>query len=305
MKINSLPISPVVNNNSTAQNNNNPQNVAFKGDFINAFKPEKLLELGRLGPMQRGLFVLNAFVFLLGSRLVTARDKKESKTNDQNLSFSERTRNYIRKNNEKREILVRDIPTILIAVMGVPMLSKLATKGIQKSSGFAISEKLPADPKKPQKAPNATDISYAQINDWYKYDDSLASKFKGFTQRLVDNGGDLKKIFSKLGDDVKAKVTSLDKQNALSSEQFHAKLFDNSAESRELLNIVEGAFKDGNKALKHAEALKTGTNVFGLISTLLLVGLCIPKFNIFLTEKINGAKKPEQDKKEESAAVSA
>ena len=109
MRINQA--TPMINNQIK---NNNGQNTSFKGlpkgvcDF---------LTLERRGPMIRTLFLANAFGFLLGSRLITSRDKEE-----------------------KREILIRDLPTIGVAVMGVPVVAKWVAKGIQKKSGFVIME---------------------------------------------------------------------------------------------------------------------------------------------------------------------
>ncbi len=114
MKINSSNVIPTVPKNQPA---------VFKGSEVkslgeitkNSFK--NLVSLDRSGTMNRNLFIVNAFAFLLGTRLVTSRD-----------------------NDEKREIFVRDIPSILIAVAGVPTIQTLSLKKLQPKSGFAFTD---------------------------------------------------------------------------------------------------------------------------------------------------------------------
>lgn len=252
MKINN--VTPVNNN----QNNNNNKSVAFKGGFKDFFNKDNFLSLQRKGPMDRNLFILNAFVFLLSSRLITSRDK-----------------------DEKREILLRDVPTIVLAVQGVPLVQKIVADLMQKKTGFAF---LNNSNKK-----RSGTVGYSQLNDWYKFDTNLKSGFDGFSKRLVEQGGNLKKIFSTLGKDYKTDLAKFSDNN----DEFMKELTNNTELKA---RIIEG-FKDGkNSALKKAEFLKTMTSVTGFAATLALLGICIPKLNIAITEAVNKDKKSKPDK---------
>lgn len=268
MKINSA--TPVISSN--VQSNKN-KNVAFQG--LNDWKPTNLLKLSRQGSMARNLFILNAFAFLLGTRIITSRD-----------------------DDEKREIVIRDIPTIIIAVQGVPFIGEKAAELIQKKSGFAIMET--GDTKKstgiakwiknkfnrPDK-PEMKSVEYSQLEDWYVYNDKLVSGFKGFSERL-SKGGNLKKIYSSLNDDVKTLLAGFSDNN----DEFIKKLFDKSEKSDSVLAKLEKEMaSDKNNALKQASFMKTSTKLIGFGLTLALIGLFIPKLNIFITETIHKNKK--------------
>lgn len=291
MKINNA--TPIVNTNPAPK-----KDVAFNGSFKE--KGIELLNLKRQGPMSRDLFVINAFAFLLGTRLVTSRDK-----------------------DEKREILIRDIPTILIAVMGVPVFQDLLAGSIQKGSGFAFMEEntKPIAEQSGIIAPRINQlfgvkqqvVSYAQLKDWYVFDKNLASGFEGFTDRLENQKGNLKKIFASLSDDIKTKLEALnpqfkdkkfgfkDKESGIKdkivadNKLFKDTLFNKSKKSNEVLELIKQAFSEAdNKALKEASWMKTLPTLVGLVLTLGLVGFFIPKLNIHITETINKKRQSEE-----------
>lgn len=276
MKINNA--TPITKNNM--QNNTN-KNVAFKGLGESA---TKFLTLNRKGPMTRELFLANAFIFLLGSRLIKSRDKKEETNKNKTLM------DYIRNKDEKRETIVRDVPTIIIAVMGVPIIGKWIAEHLQKKTGFAIMgeagekgtigkfiDKLRNKPN--QK--NLDVLSHGQIDNLYKYDENLASGLPGFSKRLAGLGGNLKKIYSSLSDEIK---TSLKDFNGDNNEKFMTELSENSGLSERIKTALK---MSDNKALKQASFMKTYTNIVGLGTTLTLLGICIPKMNIALTEALH------------------
>lgn len=236
---------PIVNNNSNLPKAN--KNVAFSGTFKSA---KKFFQLGRHGNMTRRLFVTNALIFMLGGRLINSRD-----------------------NNERRETLTRDIPTIGIAVYGVPVIKKWAAKQVQKYTGFGI-----IDPEKEI-------ASSGQLQDWYKYDEKLASGFDGFSKRLIACNGNLKKIFSSLGDEMKTKLINFSEDNT--------KLMDELSKNVDLKQSLQKAFSNtqGNKALEQVKFLKTIPTIIGFIITLATIGILIPELNISITERLNKKKK--------------
>lgn len=295
MKINNT--TPLINNVQT----NHTQKTAFKG--LERFKPTKLFSLDRQGPMNTDLFIISAFVFLLGSRLFNSRDGKNGDKANEKISFWKKIKNFFkqitkficdksltlrqkikrffdffREKNEIRETIVRDVPTIIIAVSGVPFIAKKSAKFIQNKTGFAICENIKNGAAK-----------YSQIEDWYKYDENIALGFKGFSERLKNLGGNLKEIYSSLDSNMKEQLKGLSDNNDEFIKQLNQK--------RDLLKILETEMaKSGNKVLQQALFLKNATEFIGFGLTFILLGLCIPKLNIFITESLHKNKKEEAQK---------
>lgn len=270
MQVKKIPQSSIAEKNSY----NISRNPSFCGFFQKTGKTLiDLFEPQRAGNMGRNLFVVNAYIFLLSGRLLSSRDKKGEKIQ---VHKKETALDYIRKNNEKRETIIRDVPTILLAVMGVPWAQKIVSTILQKKQGFAIHDVK----KEGSKIKLGDMIPEYQVKDWYVYDQRLHSGFKGFTQRLSDMGGNLKKIYSRLDHTISDKI----KKFSVNNEEFMKQLFADEALAKE----VESAFSNsGNKAFRHAGFLKAVPKVAGFAATLLLIGIFIPKFNIFVTEMLN------------------
>ncbi len=273
MKINNSPLSNV---------NNANKKVAFSGKIPGANTVKKLFEPLATGAMSRELFILNAFVFLLGGRIFASRD-----------------------GNEKRETIIRDVPTILLAVGGVPVFKNFIAKKINDKSGFSIGHKSVVEPSnKPSFVEKATDwfrktilraksprekfsmASNTQLRDWYILDEMTEKSvgFEGFMKRFDKLGSNFKKVISSLSDEIKTAVSGFKPENGKFMEELSA--------NKELKEKIVAAFKNPkNKACEKAIWSKTVPSVVGFASTLLLIGLCIPKLNIFITEQINKNKK--------------
>lgn len=223
---------------------------------------EKYVEPQRNGTMMRNLFVTTAFVFMLSGRIFNARDK-----------------------DEKRETLTRDIPTIILAIQGVPLFEKITAKVLQKKSGFAIM----SDAEKGSLA------SADQIKDWYRFDKSLASGFDGFMTRLNDLGGNLKKTTSALSDEIKGKLANFSEDN----KSFMDKLSTNEHKGLKQ-TIIDEFQKEGNAAVKEASFKKSLPKIAGIGATLVLIGICIPKANMALTEHLSKKRKLAEAKTKET-----
>jgi len=278
--------------NQNLQNKQNNKNTAFKGFSSNlkSYFTDELVKLKRDGTMSRNLFILNAFVFLLGSRLITSRD-----------------------NDEKREILVRDVPTIVIAVQGVPFIGNKIANFIQKRTGFAIMKDADESIitklfKKDNKIEKQTSKklkkevrSYGELENFYTYDINLnkSSGLEGFSKRLLaaGEGVKLKDIYSTLNEKIKNALANFEGNN----EDLINKLKGDKSLSEK---IIEALSQEENIALKKAESLKTISSVTGFATTLTLLGLCIPKLNIFITEKINKGKKAQVEAKSKNSNLS-
>lgn len=247
-------------------------------DGLTKYIKDDLVKLNRAnrGTMTRDLFVVNAFAFLLGTRMITSRDK-----------------------DERREVMIRDIPTIVIAVTGVPFVErKIAEKWIQPRSGFALMEdgkhtlyqKIFKATKNKDVKPPKDIMGYRTLEDCYVFNKDLHEGFDGFSKRLSNLGGDLKKIYSSLGDDVKSKLSGFDSKN---NDAFIKEL--NLDKNSGLLKTIKEAMaknkiKDNN-ALRQASALKTYGKIASFAAILATIGICIPKLNIYITETIHKNKK--------------
>ena len=289
MKINKANLSY---NSNNIPEGNKPTPPSFKGA-----PPVKLSQkvgdfftLAKAGPMNRQLFILNAFAFLLGTRLVTSRDKDEI-----------------------RETIIRDIPTIVIAVLGVPVAEIAIAKGIQKKSGIALTKDAGEKGKittwfektilrrKPENINNKSNVaSYNELKEWYQFDEKkLKSGFKGFLDRFDKLNGNLSKICSGLSDDIQNDLKDFSDTD---NKGFMSKLFDGSEKSNAILNKLKTEFASNkNNVLRKALFKKTLTKMFAFAAPLTLVGLCIPKLNIKITETIHkgeNAKKTKQEQKE-------
>jgi len=255
-------------NNATPNltpNLNNKNQVAFSGKLPvketieiakkNPFAFKNLFDLDKTGHMSRTLFIINGFIFLLGGRVLRSRD-----------------------NNEKREAITRDVPTIVVVAMGIPVVQKWLAKRMQEKTGLALTYE--------------GDIAKgSQIQEWYKYDEKTTTGFEGFSKRLSDMGGNLKKIFSRLDDDTKSKLSNFSNDN----DKFISEL----SKNKELKTSIANKFKNGgNKALEEAAFLHTVPTLLGFGVTLSLIGIMIPKLNIAITARINKKKAMEEKLKE-------
>ncbi len=232
----------------------------------------KLFELERKGSMGRTLFLVNCFIFLLGGRLLGSRDR-----------------------NEARETLTRDVPTFIVVAMSIPVIKELIAKKMQTKTGFALVQDGEANlyhklsGAKPKEV-----IGYNQLQDLYVYNENLGSGFEGFTKRLSDLGGNLKKIFSNLDEQIKPRLAKFSDNN----DKFISEL----SQNNELKKLIITKFQQGsNKALEKAAFKNTIPTLIGFGITLSLIGIFIPKFNIFMTARINKQEAMEKAVKEKAA----
>lgn len=265
MKVNNLA-TPVVSTNTPNINTAN-QSVAFKG-FAEGLKPAKLFKLDRSGTMGSNLFILNAFVFLLGTRILTSRDK-----------------------DEKREIFIRDIPSIVIAVVGVDTIQNLAEKAFNKNKGFPIMEKSTDENGKV----SFSKAKYSRLKNWYVYDDKIQSGLKGFSERLDKLDGNLKTVYSYLNDSIKGKLA-----NCTDNKSVMDAFGKDKGLEQELITALSNP---KNKALQKAETYKTIPALIGFALTCSLLGIFIPKLNIHITETISKKRQQEAEAQKQTQNV--
>lgn len=282
MKINSFnSATPASVTNNSNDNFDKKNNVTFTGNNAAKVKEgfQSFLSLDRPGTMNLKLFVTNAFVFLLGTRLVTSRDK-----------------------DEKREIKVRDIPSIVIAVYGVTWVQKAAAKAFNKSGipimehvtdkAGAITKKIRKLIGRPETKDNLVgEVPFSRLKDWYVYDTKNPMGIEKFSNRLADLGGDLKKIYSPLNKEIEKDFADCKTNEAVMNKV---------KSSKDIANRLINALKDEkNKAFYNAKSRKSITALAGFAVTLSLLGFFIPKLNIAVTERINKKRALEAKAKEQ------
>lgn len=246
------------NYNYTAQNqqNNAPafgnsQNFARKafekaGEWCNVDS--------RNGSLSRTMFFLVATIFLLGGRFIKSRS-----------------------NDERRETVTRDVPAIALSVAGAPMANKAMAYAVTKNTGVPI---ITLDGKKGFL--NANFSSQKQLVDWYS--DLGKNPLVNFSETVNKHGGNLQKVFKKLGftDKLNAITTATDNNGILSA------IKNAQANNTEAFKNLENAMKElkqDNALLKFAKKSQAYVKLAGIGLTAAVLGFFLPRLNIVLTRK--------------------
>lgn len=209
-----------------------------------------------------------------------------------------------RGEDEKREILTRDLAGIISVFYGTPIIKSILGNIIPKQTGFSFKEKQPETSlaKKAlsffRNGPNW--INADQCNDWYSINPKSNAIFKGFCENLNEQGANLKKIFSKFDSEGKKLLNSV-LGKPLKEIANNKEFLDKLAKSTSLDDIksLETILKDSknNPILKNAKFIKALPDFLGVAITVGLLGLLLPWYNIYCTNK-KYAKKHEQQEKE-------
>ena len=175
------------------QNTNNAQ-PSFGNVASRAFETlGKACDIEPNGSLTRTMFFLVATVFMLGGRFF------ESRSND-----------------EKREVVTRDVPAVALSVAGAPLINKAVAYAVTKKSGVPIlTMGNPNDPiisigkdenGKPKftlgkqgKVFSSSFASQKQIIDWYSGLENMDDALVNFSETVDRHGGKLDKVFKKLG----------------------------------------------------------------------------------------------------------
>ncbi len=268
-------------NNKRNNESNNPiqnQNVSFAGNNNPGFTKKcfdwlaKSCNIDSHYSFSRMTFVVIGTVFMLGARFFEARGE-----------------------DERREVLTRDIPAVVIAGYGATKLNdymgSLATKitGIpimQISQGKHSGAFAKMLGKEGQEKTNKNFASQKQIIDWFSGIENLKNPLITFSETIQRNKGDLNKIMKILGLSDKLKNIT-NKENATNEEIITA--LKKAQESKDKnFDILEGEIKGlkaDNKLLKKARNLQACIKISGIVMTAALLGYLLPRLNIVTTKK--------------------
>ena len=195
---------------------------------------------------------------------------------------------------DRREILTRDLVTITSLIAGAKALLKTITRGFEKMSGIAMSEK----PKGYKKLPMWKRVInhlrpfggvqvYSNNDIILKYSnvDKYKGGFEGFCKYVKTSGGNLVKLFA---NDETTK-TNIEKmigkplKDATENEIMNAvKDSKNKEFVQNIINVFKQVDAKGNPTNAFIRKAKAITGVFGFMSTF----VAIPLFMIFL-QKFN------------------
>lgn len=257
-------------NYSTKNQQNSPSFSGTKEIAKAAF--EKMGEWcnvdSRNGSLSRPMFFLVATIFLLGGRFIKSRS-----------------------NDERRETVTRDVPAIALSVAGAPMANKAMAYAVTKSTGVPI---ITLDGKKGFL--NANFSSQKQLIDWYS--DLGKNPLVNFSETVNKHGGNLQKVFKKLGftDKLNAITTATDNNGIL------AAIKNAQANNTEAFKVLEEAMKglkQDNALLKFAKKSQAYVKLAGIGLTASILGFFLPRLNIIMTRN-KYQKKVDEGKMEQS-----
>ena len=279
-----MRIQPYSNSQSYAAAKTN-KNTSF-GATPNVSTARKIFEgLGNAcnieanGSLTRLMFFLVGTLFMLGARFVKSRD-----------------------NDERREVITRDVPAVALSVGGAPFINKAVAYGISKLSGIPIvtlgdtnapliklgKDKATGDYKykfgRQGELFSANFTSQKQVIDWYSDFASMDNALVNFSETVNKHGGNLRKVFKKLG--------FTDKLNAVTGAVENGKILDALKEAQangsQSFIDLEKALKElgnDNKLVKYAKKSQAYVKLGGIAFMATLLGYLLPRLNIITTRK--------------------
>ena len=206
------------------------------------------------GSLSRGMFFAVATLFMLGGRFFESRD-----------------------NDEKREVVTRDIPAVALSVAGAPLINKSVAYAVTKKTGVPIvtlGEK--------GNLGSAKFSSQKQIIDWYS--ELGENALVNFSETVNKHGGNLRKVFKKLGftdklDAITDAVENKDILDAIKNAQ---------ANKTDAFNNLETAMKGlgkDNNLVKFAKKSQAYVKLAGIGFMAFVLGFLLPRLNIVTTRK--------------------
>ena len=200
------------------------------------------------------MFFAVATLFLLGGRFVKSRS-----------------------GDERREVVTRDVPAIALSVAGAPILNKAMAYGVTQKTGVPI---ITLDGAK--NFMNASFTSQKQLIDWYSNLGKDATV--NFVETVNKHGGNLQKVFAKLGftDKLKTITEATDNKGILDA------IKNAQASNTEAFKDLETAMKslgENNELLKFAKKTQAYVKLAGIGVTAAILGFFLPRLNIVMTRR--------------------
>ena len=250
-------------NNSNGYTPTKKKDVSFSGssNFSKGFdKFADKCNIGQNGSLTRPAFLAISSLFMIGARFFKSRGE-----------------------DERREVLTRDVPGITLAVYGAPVLNSGLAYLVTKRTGIPIlqyAEKLDRNLK------NASFASQKQVKDWYSSLKELKNPLITFSETIERNGGNIKKVMTKLG--LESKLKDITGKDDATNKEIIDSFKKLQSEKSEKFSNFEGEIRniaDDNKVLKIAKNTQAAVKVSGILFTAALLGIILPRLNILTTKK--------------------
>ena len=282
-----------VSNQSAAYsaNRNNKSNQSFTGLPAGTLDwAKRQLEISSNGSLTRPMFFLISMIFLVGARFIESRG-----------------------DNERREVLTRDIPAVTLSCAGAPLLNNAVAYGISKKSGIPIvqlSQKAAesgngwlASLKKSFKSfANAGFVSQKQVQDWYTNLNTIDNPLIQTAETVSKHGGNIKKVMKKFGLENMLNTITAETENS----KILTALKDAQAKGSTAFQALEDALKAvpaNNKVASFAKGAQASVKVGCILLTAALLGFFLPHLNIITTAKRMKKKHAQQEQGAENAAA--
>lgn len=252
---------PAKNPYST-NNKNNQSNPSFGAAKTPGFARKSFDWLGKQcniesnGSLTRSMFFVVGGLFMLGGRFIESRD-----------------------NDEKREVITRDVPGVAIACFGAPMLNNAAAHIITKQSGIPIAELE----GKSSSFKNAKFVSQKQVTDWYSNLEKLDNPLVNFAETIERQGGSLKKVMKKFGFESQLNAISNSSDNKTIIAAIKDAQSKNSSNFKTLEDLIKNVSKD-NKVLQFAKTAQASVKISCILFSAALLGYFLPRLNIIKTK---------------------
>lgn len=204
------------------------------------------------GSLTREMFLAVSFLFLLGARFIEARD-----------------------NDERREILTRDIPAIAVSGVGALLLNNPVGRFVTKKSGIPITFK------------NGKTLDFAQqkqVKDWYTELSTIPNPLETFAETIDRNGGNIQKVMKKFGFENEMKAISESVKNSEVINAIKNARTNNKTAFEALENLLKNVGVD-NKVAKFAKSAQAAVKLSCLAVTAGFLGYFLPRLNIIITKK--------------------
>lgn len=204
------------------------------------------------GSLTREMFLAVSFLFLLGARFIEARD-----------------------NDERREILTRDIPAIAVSGVGALLLNNPVGRLVTKKSGIPITFK------------NGKSLDFAQqkqVKDWYTELSTIPNPLETFAETIDRNGGNIQKVMKKFGFENEMKAISESVKNSEVINAIKNARTNNKTAFEALENLLKNVGAD-NKVAKFAKSAQAAVKLSCLAVTAAFLGYFLPRLNIIITKK--------------------
>lgn len=278
-----------INNISTPIYKNNQQNPSFGVNTNSAKEAAKKgfewlgnqCNIQSNGSLTRPMFFAVGTLFMLGGRFIESRD-----------------------NDERREVITRDVPGVAIACAGAPLLNDGASYLVTKYSGIPIAQTKNIE--KAHSVFNSAFSSQAQITNWYSDFAGTDNALVNFSETIDRQNGNLKKILNKFGFSRQLEAVT----DAVDNKKIIEALKDAQAKGTDgfkaLENSLKGVSKE-NKVLQFAKNAQAGVKVGGILLSAAILGYFLPRLNIIKTKnkyKNNPDQKVEPPKPEPLAIFS-